>query len=212
MPTPASTSMSDINNHIGSSRNNLNDGYVRNLASRSSGSISFAQCRWGIQFPAYKGIDGSAVADYSTNGNISYTASHTFPAFWQNSQNYAEVAIYYNLKSDGTATIVKGNSQTGNFTAASWTWLQSGSNSQYYAQVNISSGSLHNSSSATGTDLILSTTRSWVVLARADWNGSAWTPDPATAGAEGTLTIKDESFNTLLVRSFSFTTTVDGLN
>lgn len=215
MPTPTQTSMSNINSHIGSNRNKLGDSYVRNLANRG-GQISFGQCRWGIQFPAYKGngfapapSSASASPDYSANPNIEFNGFHSFPLYWETVSTVAQVAVYYNLFSSGTGNIVESNAQTGNQTAASWNWLQSGSASQYYARMDITGGGAAfygaPGYSAFGTDLQLSSNRGWVLIAEQNWDSgtSSWVGN-SFEDVTGTLTIKDQSFNTILTRPIYF--------
>lgn len=198
MPTPTTTSMSDINNHIGSARNSLSDGQVRNLANQG-GQISYSQCRWGIQFPAYKGnqiLSGASVtADYSSNEiNL-----ESYKFYFEDWPAESQSAVYYRLNSNGSGLIRFFDNQTGDndFT---WTWLQSGSASDYTARFDLSSGTLY-SSSATGTDLSLSSTREWIVLAEA----TLGVPD--IQAATGTLVIKDSGGSTLISRPLTLTAT-----
>lgn len=199
MPTPTTTSMSDINNHIGSARNSLSDGQVRNLANQG-GQISYSQCRWGVQFPAYKGnqiLSGASVtADYNTNDIVLESYKFYFED-WPGP--VAESALYYRINSNGSGLIRFFDNETGDndFT---WTWLQSGSASDYTARFDLSSGTLY-SSSATGTDLSLSSTREWIVLA------SATLGVPDTQAAAGTLVIKDSGGSVLISRPITLTAT-----
>lgn len=199
MPTPTTTSMSDINTHIGSSRNSLSDGQVRNLANQG-GQISYSQCRRGIQFPAYKGfqlIGGPNVtADYSSNDIILESYKFYFED-WPGPE--AQSAIYYRLQSNGVGLIRFFDNQTGD-NDVTWTWLQSGSAGDYTARFDLSSGTLY-SSSATGTDLSLSSTREWIVLA------SASLGSPDTQSATGDLVIKDSGGNVLISRPITLTAT-----
>lgn len=193
MPTPTTTSMSDINNHIGSARNSLSDGQVRNLANQG-GQISYSQCRWGVQFPAYKGnqiLSGASVtADYNTNDIVLESYKFYFED-WPGP--VAESAVFYRINSNGSGLIRFFDNQTGDndFT---WTWLQSGSAGDYTVRFNLSSGSFYTGSSATGTDLSLSSTREWIVLA------SATLGVPDTQQVIGDLVIKDSGGNTLISR------------
>ncbi len=208
MPTPTSTSMSDINSHIGSARNSLSDGLVRNLANQG-GTISYSQCRWGIQFPAYKGnqlISGASVtADYSSN-DITLSSYKQYFEGYESISNFAQSAIYYRLSSNGTGLIRFFDNETGD-NDVTWTWLQSGSAGEYTARFDLSSGFLYSGSSATGTDLSLSTTREWIVLAECVWGGFSWSPNPAIESAAGTLVIKDSGGSTLISRPLNLNAT-----
>lgn len=205
MPNPASTSMSQINTHIGSNRNSLGDSYVRNLSNQQSGANSFGKCRWGISLPAYQ----VGLLNYNTNADIYHSSEYTYPLNWESVQNYAQCALYVNFFSNGTAEFKRGENQTGDTVQVSWTWLTSGSAGDYKIRVDVSSGAWSAGSSSTGTDLALSTTRGWVLLAESNWSsGPGWQPSPATASVAGTITIKDSGGSTLISRSYAFDSTV----
>jgi len=203
----ATTSASQIASAAGISSSNmgLNGTNTRNLANRG-GQISYGNCRWGINIPAWQGFNGPAETFYATNSDINYSGYHTYPLGWEGVQNYGQNWVQYILFANGTGVIRESNNQSGDTDVATWTWLTAGSAGNFTARFDLSSGSLW-ASSPTGTDLALSTVRSWAILAESTWDGVSWDPNPGTAFMSGTLTIKDSGGNTLISRSLSLNAT-----
>ena len=155
---PTSTSAQDINTELGVSSTasvNLNATAVRNLAARSSGAISFADCRWGIAVPAIFMFGGSPGGNYSISSSSDITG---YVVDLGGSNSSASVA----LSSGGTLTYQTDDSTSGTNTFTR-TWLIIGSNSDYTIRFDLTSGSVSGGSAATGSDLALTSTRSWNV-------------------------------------------------
>ena len=54
MPAPSTTTASNINTELGKGSTTIlrmGDANTRNLACKSSGTVSFGNCRWGINTP-----------------------------------------------------------------------------------------------------------------------------------------------------------------
>lgn len=167
MPNPSQVSAQNINTELGVGSTTLiqlNNNWVRNVASKSSGQISYGDCRWGINFPG-----GSQSADviapansynktYSTSPNLDLSA-------YDFSLSSAEANTSLKIGSDGTLTIESIAGATYNI--AQFTWLTSGSNSDYTANLYVNSDTTLNPNypSTTNVDHSLSETRHWRILA-----------------------------------------------
>lgn len=54
MPAPSQTTAQNINTELGVSSTaelQMSNNWVKNVACKSSGAISYGDCRWGINFP-----------------------------------------------------------------------------------------------------------------------------------------------------------------
>lgn len=193
MPNPSQVSFSDINTEVGYSstaQTSLNDTRVRNLAVKSSGAISMANCRWGINFFGGFFDSGSYSKTYNLNSTLDGASiSITGP--------YAEAGI--KICSNGTFQCIAATSEVGTQFPKSATWLTSGINSDYKCRFDITSGSLSATSSTSGTDHALTSDRYFAV---ADNNGTG-----ATISVEGTLIIKDSGGTELFRRDVSLDVT-----
>jgi hypothetical protein len=201
---PISTSAQDINTELGVSSTasvNLNATAVRNLAVKSSGAISFADCRWGIAVPA-RNVDvfvGTASPAYSSTNSANISSSITV----SDEPPIARAHCKVSFNSNGTLTYEAYNSLgflIQNQESFNYTWLIVGSNSDYTIRLDLTSGSLIVGSSATGSDLALTSSRSWEML----------TGD-GSASAAGTLTLK-RSGTAVIARPISMQADVIVLN
>jgi len=189
MPTASQVSAQDINSEIvytSTQSVNLNETRVRNLACDSSGEITFAQCRWGINFPGGLHEYGVRTKQYNTTSSLDL---------------YDSVAIGHDGVSTVTASVTlqlnnNGTMQVYTPTVVTNTWLTSGSAGDYYAQMSKTSGDNNTGGSALNTDLVLSTTRYW------EWTVTAG-PGYGTVSKtfSGNLIIKDSG--TLITRPFT---------
>lgn len=161
MPDPSQVSAQNINTEIGASSTAtvaLNDPAVRNLANKSSGIISYGDCKWGISIP---GGDISDVAGttsytktYSTLANIQiFTTTVVGPLAEAGIMVAANGALQYRTDtSEGGGQVVK-----------SATWLNSGTNSDYKIRLQTNGATLSGSSSAGDTDHVLSSDRYFAI-------------------------------------------------
>lgn len=192
MPSPSSTSAQDINTEIGygsTASVNLNETRVRNLACKSSGQISFADCRWGINIPGGSGYFSYGKEYDSTNLlSLSDSQSTSYPAGVTSS-------VQILIRSNGQFTL---------YTAAGGyilnkTWLTSGSAGDYTIQFQRTSGSALSGGDSTNTDHALSTTRAFNLDATISYPG----PGTDSKTTEGNLILKD-SGGTLITRPVYF--------
>ena len=197
MPAPSTVSAQNINNEIGYSSTasvNLNETRVRNLACKSSGAISFGDCRWGINFPARAHGYLLSSANYAVSNQLDLSADHlTF------APDDASSAVELQIQSGGTLRMYAAGgfqSQTRDIT-----WLTSGAAGDYTAQLQITSGDTP-TGSATGVDLALSTTRTWTLTATTTF------PSLVIKSCSGNLIIKDGN-GTLITRPFSMSATAE---
>ena len=193
MPAASTTSAQDINNEIGYTSTqsvNLNETRVRNLANDQSGEISFAQCRWGINFRGGEFFNGLPYARrYASDAKMIGYAEEIVGAPASASASSSLI-----LRSNGQMTVVC--TVGGVPTQFNNTWLTSGSAGDYTAQITVSSGSW--TSGTTGSDLALSTTRTWEISATRVTTGIT------SNQVSGNLIIKD-SGGTLITRPYDFT-------
>jgi hypothetical protein len=186
MPSPSSTSAQDINTEIGygsTASVNLNETRVRNLACKSSGQISFADCRWGINIPGGSGYFSYGKEYDSTNLlSLSDSQSTSYPAGVTSS-------VQILIRSNGQFTL---------YTAAGGyilnkTWLTSGS-----------AGDALSGGDSTNTDHALSTTRAFNLDATISYPG----PGTDSKTTEGNLILKD-SGGTLITRPVYFSVSAE---
>lgn len=188
----------DINAELGvtgTTSMNLNATAVRNLACRSSGAISFSDCRWGINFPAR---DINANNTFVSN-TITYSSTSTLDiAAASVQQGFGSAGSSIFLYSNGSLEYITQTQGLGTMFPVFRTWLTAGSAGDYTVRFDITSGSLGGSSSASGTDLALSTDRIFGV--GTDTNGAG------SASVQGNLIIK-RSGVTLLTRPVAMSAT-----
>jgi hypothetical protein len=167
MPNPSQVSAQNINTELGVGSTTLiqlNNNWVRNVASKSSGQISYGDCRWGINFPG-----GEQFADNLTPANSYNKTYSTSPNLdlsgYDISLTTAVANTSLKIGSDGTLTIESTAGATYNI--AQFTWLTSGSNSDYTANLYVNSDTTLNPNypSTTNVDHSLSETRQWRILA-----------------------------------------------
>jgi hypothetical protein len=190
MPAPSTVSAQDINTEIGYSTTasvNLNETRARNLACRSSGVISYGDCRWGINFRGGSATLLSFDKDYATTNELSAFAfdAELAPYFAQAS---CELTFYAN----GQMRVVV--SEAAFASSYNSTWLTSGSAGDYTVQVTVSSGSWD--TGTTGSDLAMNSNRSWSMSVS---TSGSYTAQDAT----GNIIIKDGG-GTLITRPYYF--------
>lgn len=185
MPTPTGTiALSDVNVELGRSSTasiNMNESAVRSLAGvGGSGTI--------ISMDDLRGKSnlGATLNNYEAGAfNIQLSRQR----YVNSGGVYARVGI--TLYSDGSARYFYEDSGTATTNFTSFTWKTGGGSvGDYYARfiVDAGSDSPNSSSSATGTDLVLSTTREWKA-----WADLPYTNGEAFYTVSGTLQIKNAS-------------------
>lgn len=190
MPAPSTTTAQNINTELGQSTTtavNLNETQVRNLACKSSGAISYGNCRWGINFPGGDYTNFTRTLQYTSTPNMSLSDNNFQiynPPF---SSAFASVTLTVN--SNGILYIYCGAQTYTN------TWLTSGSAGDYTVQLEKTTGDNPTGGDAVNTDYVLSTGRSWA------WSASVGPPGPGIVSYyfEGNLILKD-SGGTLITR------------
>lgn len=188
------TTAQNINTELGVSSTSqvaLNTTAVRNIACKSSGEISYKDVRWGINFPGTLMTSSTTTTNYATNSRLNLTAIN----FRIGATATATVQISINSNGNITYTCTAGATTNTKTT----TWLTVGSAGSYTAQLTVTSGSTP-SGSATGTDLVLSTTRSW------SFSVTRSTQGETTSTCSGNLIIKEGS-TVLLTRPYDLTAT-----
>ena len=193
MPSPSSTSAQDINTEIGNSSTasvNLNETKVRNLAVDSSGEISFAQCRWGINIPG-----GSAALSYGKNYATDDKLTLSDYDYRQEPSS-ASATCQVLIRSNGQFSIYTGQ---GGY-VLNKTWLTSGSAGDYTIQFQRTSGDALTGGDSTNTDHALSTTRAFNLDASVPYPGTGYSYKTTS----GNLILKD-SGGTLISRPITFT-------
>lgn len=194
MPAPSQVTAQDINTEIGYSSTasvNLNETRVRNLACKSSGQISFGDCRWGINFPGgeFSNPASSLTKTYDTNSILKVT---TFDSRVYDGSAVSTAGSYLRFYSNGTMQL-----ESTTFFGQSLyhgTWLTSGSAGDYTVQFQVTSGALSSGSAASNTDLAMSTTRTFLVFGNVGPNSGI-----DYQSAVGNIIIKD-SGGTLITR------------
>jgi hypothetical protein len=193
MPNPSTTSAQNINTELGQSTTTtvtLNETQVRNLACKSSGAISYGDCRWGINFPGGDYSNFTRTIQYATSA---YMALSDFSLVaYDPPLSSASASVTVSVNSNGTLYIYCGSQTYTN------TWLTSGSAGDYTVQLSKTSGDNPTGGDSINTDYALSTTRSWA------WSVTVGPPGPGFSALsfDGNLIIKD-SGGTLITRPFS---------
>lgn len=185
MPTPTGTiALSDVNVELGRSSTaniSMNESAVRSLAGvGGSGTVISMNDLRG------KSNLGATLNNYEAGAfNIQLYRQR----YVNSGATYARVGI--TLYSDGSARYFYEDSGTATTNFTSFTWKTGGGSvGDYYARfiVDAGSDSPNSSSSATGTDLVLSTTREWKA-----WADLPYTNGEAFYTVSGTLQIKNAS-------------------
>lgn len=153
----AQTSTNDINIEVGYSSSaelSLNDVRVRNLA-KSLGnetSLEMKNASFGLQLP---------LIDY-TNALEDVLDLTAFDAIASPGTATANAQIFIESNGDGQYVLNRSIfvSPSGEYTK-SFTWLKTGSASDYEVKLDINSGANPTSGDSLGTWLVLSTTREW---------------------------------------------------
>jgi hypothetical protein len=183
-----------INLELGRAQNatsNMNESALRTLAGVPSGAISMS---------SFYGKSNLAVTlpNYVSGSGISLSRSHT------ESPPLATfvtcfVRIYLNSNGTGSYTYEPYNLGESNFTT--FTWLTSGSAADCYAYMDAPSGDPFQSGT-TGTSLVLTTNRSWVLRARASINTTDF------KSLTSTLRIKNAAGTDLVAKALDMTAEV----
>lgn len=210
MPTPSSTSASQINAELGvgsTTALSLSNNWVRNVATVSSGTIAYSNTRYGINFPGGILLNNT-VSPYAGTKTPNYSANSTLVIFGEvidntpsNAEAIAAGAALY-LRANGQMTIrVTDNNHAD--TDVNRTWINSGdTNSDYTAQFQITSGlddTVTLSGSSANTDHSLSADRYWsLVTTTMTYNGS--NSGIRSGNRVGNLIIKNSTGTTLISR------------
>lgn len=190
MPAPSTVTAQNINSEIGYTSTqsvNLNETRARNLACRSSGQISYGDCRWGINFRGGGASLLSFDKQYNVNNELN---AFTFDGILPPGPASAFVQLRFRANGQTTITVEEGGLQS-NYNN---TWLTSGAAGDYTVQVTVSSGSWD--VGTTGSDLAMSSDRTWNMSVST--NGSFVSKE-----AVGNIIIKD-SGGTLITRPYYF--------
>lgn len=177
-----STTGQSINLELGRSAtatSSLGETALRNLAGVASGAISLS---------SFYGKSNLA-ATLNSYDAANFDVTLIRQRYVNSGSTYARVGI--TLNSDGTARYFYEDSGTATTNFTSFTWKTGGGSAgDYYARftVDIGSSGPNSSSSATGTDLVLSTTREWKA-----WADLPYTNGEAYYTVYGTLQIKNAS-------------------
>lgn len=188
-----STTNRSINLELGRSAtatSSLNETALRNLAGVSSGAISLSNFYGKSNLAAT--LNNYNAGTYNVDIERSrYVGS-----------GFVEVEVGVTLNSNGTARYYYQDSGTATTNFTSFTWLTGGGSAgDYYARFIVDSGSSapNNSSSATGTDLVLSSSREWRCYASANTNGEG------SYFVTGTLQIKNSAGTVLASKTIAMT-------
>lgn len=203
MPAPSLTKSSDINTELGKGSTTilrLGDANTRNLACRSSGTISFGNCRWGINFPGGDmGIGGynSFGATYDLNSTLTITSSDLVA---QDGSTVAFCTSEINFYANGVMRLNSFTQQTQYLYHR--TWLTSGAAGDYTVQFQHTGGDALTGGTS-NTDLAMSTTRTFVLDAQVG-------PSVGTdfKNTFGNLIIKD-SGGTLITRPIELSSSAE---
>ena len=193
MPAPSLTKSSDINTELGKGSTTIlrmGDANTRNLACKSSGTVSFGNCRWGINFPGGEYFNGGFVKNYDTDSTLRITAEEivSFDGVTY-AQGYSEIRFFAN-----------GVMRLDTSTAASGpifyhkTWLTSGAAGDYTVQFQRTAGDALTGGDSANTDLAMSTERFFALNAQVGPG-----VDALSKTTFGNLIIKD-SGGTLITR------------
>lgn len=204
MPAPSLTKSSDINTELGKGSTTIlrmGDANTRNLACVSSGTIKYGNCRWGINFPGgdftLGGFGGGLyLQTYDFNDSLSILASDIKAIY--DSSSAAQASTGIRLFANGTLRLEVGSSSYADAYHHKL-WLTSGVNSDYTAQLQVTSGAL-TSGDSSNTDLALSSDRAWLVTTPTLLGTGG--DQVAVRTASGNLIIKD-SGGTLITRPIS---------
>lgn len=197
MPNPSTVSAQDVSTELGKSTTTpleLNWANTRNVAVKSSGEISYGDCRWGINFPGgsiiYSSLDPSGAGygkNYDLNANLDLSG---YATGFGSQIAYCNVLVH----SNGTLEL---RAAGGDVVVETRTWLTSGVNTDYTAQLILYDSAAGIGPSASNTDLALSTTRHWSII-------SASGGGTASNYANSRLVIKSAG-TTLINRAVNFT-------
>jgi hypothetical protein len=203
MPAPSQVSASNVNTELGvgsSTQLRWGNNWVRNVTTQYTGTdstVNGSKMRWGINFPG-----GTISNTLGYNVNVQYGLDSTLYLDGQDiltvydSSSTVQGSTGITLFSNGVMQIAAGDAQNPQ-TTYHRTWLTSGVNSDYTAQLRVDSGAI--TSGTANTDLSLSTNRQWIVATNALFGSGGDQQDLRTAS--GNLIIKSGS--TLIERPFS---------
>jgi hypothetical protein len=168
MPAPSTTTASNINTELGKGSTTIlrmGDANTRNLACRSSGTVSFGNCRWGINTPGRSVYHiypsgGFDEPQYDITDLLSVDGSDIQPTY--DTFSTAQGAAIVRFFSNGVMKVTAFNSIQGDYDFHR-TWLTSGVNSDYTVQFQVTNGALTGGSDSANTDLSLSSNRTFQV-------------------------------------------------
>lgn len=168
MPDPSQVSAQNINTELGVGSTTLiqlNNNWVRNVATKSSGQISYGNCRWGINFPGRDHTTTQSVPQYSASP-LQEVITQSSPSAGGGAFN-ARARSGLNVYSNGVMRIYAEEEENNGIVASNYfhrTWLTSGANSEYTIQMNVDFGAF-TSGNTTNTDIAMSSTTGWEVMA-----------------------------------------------
>lgn len=197
MPAPSQVTAGNINTELGVSSTaeiQMSNNWVKNVACKSSGAISYGNCRWGINFPGGS-VDGTGYAKQYDQNSTLVDLAYSVGAGTQFATCELTIASNGNM-------VIYASDMNGTYSHVV-NWLTSGAAGDYTAQLQVVSGNSPTGSAA-NTDLNLGTTRTWTWTV-ADNSGGGTT----TLATDGNLIIKDGG-GTLITRPISFSASAAG--
>lgn len=175
--TPSQVSATNVNAEINVSSSlqmSLSNNWVKNVAAIpiSSTTLNYGKLRWGINFPGIQPDPAAGGFGFSSS-NTPYRYANTANLVFERIRVASTGSVTANgritINADGILKYIYGAAESGVTTGVTdmvtRTWLTSGANSDYTANLVITSGSFDAGSSASNTDLVLSTTRTWTKTA-----------------------------------------------
>lgn len=164
MPAPSQVTAQDINTELGVSSTaqiEMSNNWVKNVACKSSGAISYGDCRWGINFPGGDmGLGGYNLlgATYGASSKLEISSAHL--VFFDGATS-AFCTSEINFYANGVMRLNSYSAGSGSFVYHR-TWLTSGSAGDYTVQFQRTGGDAL-TGGTTNTDLVMSTTRTFVL-------------------------------------------------
>jgi len=174
--TPSQVSAANVNAELNVSSTltmSLSNNWVKNVAAipTSTTTLNYGRLRWGINFPGIQpdpAAGGFGYSDANTPYRLANSANILYSVIAVQSTGSVTANARIQINSNGILKYIIGSATSGNpgggtADIRTRTWLTSGTNSDYTANLVITTGSFDAGSSASNTDLLLSTTRNWTV-------------------------------------------------
>lgn len=199
MPSPSQVSAQNINTELGvgtTTTLSLGNNWVRNVTTQTTGSVDYGKARWGINFPGGRLINDLGYSKTYGGGQANLPNTYFYMFAYDAGFSLASSNTILTVYSNGVMKL-EANGSTTATNVHHVTWLTSGVNSDYTAQLKVNDA-VAIGGAALNTDLALSTTREWS-------SGAASGGGTASNYANCELIIKD-SGGTLISRPIYFET------